>query len=315
MRAIQQTGSGGPEVLQSVELPVPQAQPGEVLLRVSAAAVNPIDWKRRERGRGPFPLIPGYDVAGVVVAVGEGVEDWRCGEPAVAWLGRGRQGGYAEYVPVPVADLVRKPTTLGFREAAAFPLVSLTAWGVLFDVARLQAGERVLVHAGAGGVGSMAIQLAKQRGAYVITTASARNHDYVRELGADEAIDYRHVDFASVVKDVDVVLDAVGGDTLTRSLGVLRRGGRLVSITQVPDAAACAAAGVHCSVFELAAPAPDSLAQIAEGFTRGELRLPVERHFPLAEAASAQELNRAGRTRGKIVLDVSIDAGAGATAD
>lgn len=314
MRAIEQVASGGPEVLQPVELPVLQAQPGEVLLRVAAAAINPIDWKRRERGRGPFPFVPGYDVAGVVVAVGEGVEGWPCGDAAVGWLWRGRQGGYAEYVPVPVADLARKPPALSFREAAAFPLVALTAWGVLFDEGRLQPGQRVLIHAGAGGVGSIAIQLAKRHGAYVITTASARNHDYVRALGADEAIDYAAVDFASAVRDVDLVLDAVGGDTLSRSVGVLRRGGRLVSIVATPDAAACAAAGIHCAARDLD-PAPGTLAAIAERFARGELSLPVERHFPLAEAASAQELNRAGRTRGKIVLDVRADAGDRPSAD
>jgi NADPH:quinone reductase-like Zn-dependent oxidoreductase len=313
MRAVQQVGFGGPEVLALASLPVPQAQPGEVLLRVAAAAVNPIDWKRREHGRGGLPFVPGYDVAGVVVAVGEGVTGWRCGDAAMGWLWRGRQGGYAEYVPVPVADLAPKPPGLSFREAAAIPLVALTAWGVLFDEGRLQPGQRVLIHAGAGGVGSIAIQLAKRHGAFVITTASARNHDYVRALGADEAIDYAAVDFASVVKDVDLVLDAVGGDTLARSVGVLRRGGSLVSIVATPDAAACAAAGIRCAARDLD-PAPGTLVRIAEAFARGELRLPVERHFPLAEAAAAQELNRAGRTRGKIVIDVAQDAGAGTSA-
>ena len=161
----------------------------------------------------------------------------------------------------------------------------------------------------ASGKTGLAIQLAKRHGAYVITTASARNHDYVRALGADEAIDYAAVDFASVVKDVDLVLDAVGGDTLARSVGVLRRGGSLVSIVAMPDAAACAAAGIRCAARDLD-PAPGTLVRIAEAFARGELRLPVERHFPLAEAAAAQELNRAGRTRGKIVIDVREDAGA-----
>lgn len=314
MRAIHQVAYGGPDVLQSVELPVPNAQPGEVLLRVAAAAVNPIDWKRRERGRGAVPFVPGYDVAGTVVAMGEGVAGWQCGDAAVAWLGRARGGGYAEYVPVPVTDLARKPAALSFREAAAFPLVALTAWGALFDEAGLQVGERVLIHAGAGGVGSIAVQLAKQRGAHVITTASARNHDYVRGLGADEAIDYRSTAFETVVRDVDLVLDAVGGDTLARSYSVLRPGGRLVSIVSMPDAAACAEVGIGCAAHDLD-PTQGTLAAIAEGFDRGELRLPVERHFPLSDAASAQELNRAGRTRGKIVLDVGTDAGDLTSAD
>jgi NADPH:quinone reductase-like Zn-dependent oxidoreductase len=316
MRAVTLTRYGGPEALDVGTLPVPTPLPGEVLVRVSAASVNPIDWKLREGMSKSYlernnPAILGRDAAGVIVALGTDAGAWSCGDQVVAFLDSSRQGGFAEYVPVRLADLVRKPRRLSFRQAAAFPLVAMTAWQSLIDAGRLQSGERVLIHGGAGGVGSMAVQIAKWRGAHVITTASEGNHAYVASIGADQAIDYRAVKFETVVKDVDLVLDTIGGDTLQRSVGVLKKGGRLVSIVEELPAATCSAAGIECIPADVGA-APDTLQKIADLFDAGAITINIDATFPLERAADALEANRTGRTRGKIVLDVRSDAGDGA---
>lgn len=314
MQAVRLHDYGGADqlALETVARPAPRA--GEVLLRVRYASVNPIDWKLREglvRDWWPlaFPAIPGRDVSGEVVAIGEGVDGLACGDVVAGFLGRAPdtaagRGGYAQFVALDARDAVPRPATLDDAQAAAFPLVAVTAWAAVVDAGRVQAGERVLVHGGAGGVGSLAVQIAKARGAHVITTASARNHDFVRSLGADEAIDYRQVKFEDVVKDVDLVVDTVGGDTLARSPRVLRDGGRLVSIAGMPPA--------DCG-RRIACP-PDAggaeadrraLREVAAMFAQGTLRIHVDARFPLAEAGAAQEKNREGHTRGKIVLEVS----------
>ncbi|MDG4861997.1 NADP-dependent oxidoreductase, partial [Streptomyces sp. T-3] len=216
MLAITATSWGGPEVLTSAEVERPEPGLGEILVRVHAAGVNPVDWKIRTGG--PFvpqagPAILGYDVSGTIEAVGPGVTLYAPGDEV---FGMPRfpelAGGYAEFVTAPARRFVPKPATVGHIEAAALPLAALTAWQALIDTAGLRAGQRVLIHAAAGGVGHLAVQIAKAQGAYVIGTASASNHAFLRELGADEVVDYSSVDFASVVREVDVVLDGVGGD-------------------------------------------------------------------------------------------------------
>lgn len=305
MRAIRIHAKGGPELLRLDELPLPVPAAGEVLVRVHHASVNPVDWKLQLAGALPFPAVPGGDLAGEIVALGDGVDGWQCGDAVVAVVNqRSRQGSYAEYVPVPVTELVRKPAAYSWSEAAAYPTVGIAAWRYLVVAARVAAGDRVLVHGGAGGVGSTAVQLAKAKGAYVIATASERNLAYLRQIGADEAIDYRATRFEDVVRDVDIVMDTVGGDTLARSGVVLRHGGRIVTTAgRVPEAI-CASGAVECP----ATPPWDvrlGLSYLAPLIEDGKLKVNVERVFPLAEAAAAQALNRAGHTRGKIVLQAA----------
>lgn len=305
MRAVRLHALGGPEQLVLDEMPVPVPAAGEVLVRVHYASVNPVDWKLQLAGALKFPAVPGGDLAGEIVVLGDGVDGWQCGDAVVAVVNqRSRQGSYAEYVPVPVTEMVRKPVAYSWREAAAYPTVGIAAWRYLVSAARVAAGDRVLVHGGAGGVGSMAVQIAKAKGAYVIATASERNLEYLRQVGADEVIDYRATRFEDVVREVDVVMDTVGGDTLARSGAVLRQGGRIVSTAgRVPDAI-CASGTVECP----ATPPWDvqfGLSSLAPLIEAGKLKVNVERVFPLAEAAEAQALNRAGHTRGKIVLQAA----------
>lgn len=307
MRAVRMHEYGGADRLKFETVARPDAGPGQVLLRVRYASVNPIDWKLREgmvRDWWPLdlPAIPGRDVSGDVVQVGEGVEGVRCGAAVAATLERDPGGGgYAEFVAVDVRDVVAKPDNIDYAQAGAFPLVALTAWAALVDTGQVQAGDRVLVHGGAGGVGSMAVQIAKAKGAHVLTTASARNHEFVKSIGADEAIDYRSVKFEDVAKDVDLVIDTVGGDTLARSPQVLRDGGRLVSIAGRPPA--------ECGKRIVCPPdrdaGPEALQELAAMISAGTLRIHVDETFPLERAGEAQERNREGHTRGKIVLEVA----------
>ena len=313
MQAVRLHDYGGPDMLHYESVPRPTAGPGQVLLRVRAASVNPIDWKLREgRGRASWPLdlpvVLGQDAAGDVVQLGEGVTGIECGTAVSALLERSSRtadnGGYAEYVAVDARDVVPKPARLDYAQAAAFPLVGATAWNAVVDTGHVQRGERVLVQGGAGGVGSMAVQIAKARGAYVITTASARNHEFVESIGADEAIDYRNVRFEDAVRDVDVVIDTVGADTLLRSPAVLRAGGRLVSVAGNPPPA-CRDGRIECiELREDPEGGARALRELAALIEAGALAVNVDARFPLERAAEAQEANRAGHTRGKIVLEM-----------
>ena len=306
MRAVRMHDYGGPEQLRIDTIPRPTPAAGEVLVEVHAASVNPIDWKLREglaRNWWPLdlPAVPGRDGAGVVVAVGSGVTDLACGDAVVVMIeNRSSQGTYAEYVAAKRTDVARKPEKLSFAEAAAYPLVAVTAFNAV-DTARVKSGDRVLVHGGAGGVGSMAVQIAKARGAHVTTTASARNAGFVKSIGADAAIDYRAVKFEDAIDDVDAVIDAVGGETTPRSVAVVKRGGRLVSVAGGVSAAACRDAGIECLGAD-AGNAAKALPEIGRLIDAGQLAVSVEKTFPLAEAAAAQEQNRAGHTRGKLVV-------------
>ncbi|MYW00762.1 NADP-dependent oxidoreductase [Streptomyces sp. SID3343] len=313
MRAISQDTAGGPDVLHLIETDRPEPGPTEVLVRVQAAGVNPTDWKTRARGRfysgqePPFTL--GFDVAGVVEAVGAGVTILAPGDEVFGMPRFPRPAGaYAEYVTAPARHLFRRPAGLGATAAAALPLAALTAWQALVDTAEVAPGQRVLIHAAAGGVGHLAVQIAKARGAYVIGTASAGKHEFLRGIGVDEALDYRSVDFAETVRDVDVVLDTMGGDHPTRSLRTLRPGGgTLVSIVP-PDETfpveQARAAGVR-AVFVMVEPDFAGLREIAALVADGRLRVEVAAVLPLADAAKAHVLGETGRTTGKIVLSVS----------
>ncbi|MFF6953136.1 NADP-dependent oxidoreductase [Streptomyces iakyrus] len=307
MRAISQDVLGGPEVLKEVEIERPVPKPNEVLVRVRAAGVNPTDWKHRATGGflGEPPFVLGWDVSGVVEAVGIGVVAFAPGDEVFGMLPYPYgHGSHAEYVIAPVRALVRKPAGVDHTQAGALPLVSLTAWQALTEHADLRPGQRVLIHAAAGGVGHVAVQIAKARGAYVIGTASAGKHEFLRGIGADETIDYRETDFTEAVKDVDVVLDTIGGDNALRSLRVLRPGGVLVSILPVgPDDLYEEAERLGVRALRMLVDADRSgMEAIADLVGAGKLRATIAGTFPLAEAAEAHTLGDTGRTTGKLVL-------------
>src|SRR3989449_6833923 len=240
MKAIRIHNYGGPEVLQYEDAPRPQPQAGEILVRVHAAGVNPIDWKVREGHMKDFwphkfPLILGWDLSGVVEELGRGVSRFKIGDEVYSLPDPTRDGAYADYIVVREPELALKPNSLHHIRAAAVPLAALTAWQSLFDTAQLQPGQRVLIHAGSGGVGHFAVQLAKWKGAYVFATASSKNQELLRRLRVDDAIDYTKQKFEDFARDVDVVLDTIGGETQERSWSVLKRGGNLVSLVQPPS--------------------------------------------------------------------------------
>ncbi|MGW4439565.1 NADP-dependent oxidoreductase [Streptomyces sp. NPDC004596] len=307
MRAISQDVLGGPEVLRVVRLERPAPRPNEVLVRVRAAGVNPTDWKHRATGGflGEPPFVLGWDVSGEVAETGIGVAAFRPGDEVFGMLPYPfGHGSHAEYVTVPARALTHKPAAVDHVQAGALPLVSLTAWQALTEHADVRPGQRVLVHAAAGGVGHVAVQIAKARGAYVIGTASAGKHGFLREIGVDEAVDYRSTDFAEAVRDVDVVLDTLGGDTSVRSLRVLRPGGVVVSILPVGSPEFYEEAerlGVR-AVRMLVDADRSGMNAVAELVESGRLRATVAGTFPLAEAAKAHELGDTGRTTGKLVL-------------
>ncbi|MFD9335634.1 NADP-dependent oxidoreductase [Streptomyces sp. NPDC060028] len=307
MRAVVVSQWGGPEVLTETELERPEPGMGEILVRVHAAGVNPVDWKTRASGAlipwGPVPAV-GWDVSGTVEAVGPGVTLFQPGDEVFGMPRFPAQaGGYAEYVTATARHFARKPAGLDHVQAAALPLAALTAWQALNDTAGLRAGQRVLVHAAAGGVGHFAVQIAKALGAYVIGTASAAKHDVLRALGADELIDYRTTDFEDAVSEVDVVIDAVGGDYGVRSLKVLRPGGHLITLNGPDDVPADA--GGFRTGWTLVEPDYAGLKAIAALVADGKLRPVIDTVLPLEQAARAHELGEQGRTTGKIVLTVA----------
>jgi NADPH:quinone reductase-like Zn-dependent oxidoreductase len=306
IKAVRIHAYGGVEALTLDAIEKPTPGKGEVLVKTFAAGVNPVDWKIRDGMMGPrlkLPFTLGHDISGEVEAVGEGVTEFKPGDEVFAYLALQRGGGYAQYAAVPVKELAKKPKSIDHVYAAAVPLAALTAWQALFDKADLQPGQTVLIHAGAGGVGHFAIQLAKWKGAKVIATASARNHDFLRELGADVCVDYTKERFEDVAKNVDVVLDPIGGETQDRSLATLKDGGILVSIVQPPNPAKLKDRNLRGLVM-LVQPNGAQLAKLAELVDSGKLKPHVSDTLPLGEVAKAHELSAAGRTRGKIVLKV-----------
>ena len=302
-----------PEKMQAVEIgdggrlsvqtrPVPKPGAGEVLIKVRAAGVNPVDWKSAGRRVG---LVAGADVAGTIDTLGEGVTGLKVGD---AVLGVARQsGGYAEYAVLPVNLLAKKPKTLSYEQAAGIPIAAETAYRALHETAKIEKGQTVLIHGAAGGVGSAAVQIAKAAGAKVIGTASANNHDFLKSLGVDQIIDYRSQKFEDVVKNADIVLNTANAETNARSIGVVKKGGWLVSIVGPPDAAACAAAGIHCGMPDRATgvPSSDLLAKVSELADAGKLSVFVEETFSMADAEKAWAKSREGHTRGKLVIKVA----------
>jgi NADPH:quinone reductase-like Zn-dependent oxidoreductase len=307
MKAARMHNYGGPEVLVYEDVPRPEAAADEVLIRIHAASVNPVDWKIRDGyGKESFghqlPHILGCDVAGIVEAVGAEVNRLQVGNSVYGYTSLRREGTYAEFIVAKASEIAIKPNTLNFIEAAAVPVGALTAWQAIFDIAHLEAGQTILVHAAAGGVGSMAVQLAKAKGAYVWGTASARNADFLKELGVDQVIDYQTTPFETVVHNVDVVFDTLGGETQQRSLTVLKPGGILVSSVQPPPEQ-IAETGVRGAMVAVQ-PNAAQLDEITALIDAGKIKPFVETILPLAEVRQAHELSQSGRTRGKIVLQV-----------
>lgn len=309
MKAVRFNEYGGSDVLLLEEVPRPATADDEVLVKVSAAAVNPVDWKVRAGYLKDFmpydlPLIPGWDFSGFVEETGSGVSGITVGEEVYGLADLSRDGTYAEYVAVKAAAAAPKPKSIDHRQAASVPLAGLTAWQALFDVGGLEKGQGVLVHAAAGGVGTLAIQLARWKGAYVIGTASARNRDFLLSLGIDQFVDYTEAPFEESVPGVDLVLDAVGGDVQERSWAVLKKGGILVSLLGPPDEATAERHGVRGdSVF--VQPDAGQLTLIGGLIDSGAVTTVVTEVLPLSEASKAHEHNETGHTRGKIVLEIA----------
>ncbi|WP_329003076.1 NADP-dependent oxidoreductase [Kribbella sp. NBC_00709] len=313
MRAISQDTYGGPEVLKLIDTDRPEPLPTEILVRVEAAGVNPVDAKTRA-GQGVAgllgepPLILGWDVSGVVEAVGHGVHTVAVGDEVygMPWFPRAASA-YAEYVTAPSRHFARKPATIDHVQAAAVPLAGLTAYQILTALADVQKDQRVLIHAAGGGVGHLAVQIAKELGAHVVGTASAGKHEWLRGLGADEVIDYHSQDLAAATGDIDVVVDLIGSETtLAQSVAVTRRGGLVVAVpsgTSPELLARAAESGVRVASY-LVEPDGHALGEIAELIENGALRVEVEEVFPLAEAAAAHRRLEDGRARGKLVLAV-----------
>jgi NADPH:quinone reductase-like Zn-dependent oxidoreductase len=308
MKAVRIHDYGNTDVLAYDDAPMPSISPTDVLVRVVGASVNPVDWKIREGYLRqmisyPLPLTLGWDVSGVVEAVGSGVSRFNVGDAVYSLPDMKRNGTYAEYVAIRADEVAHKPKTISHIEAASLPLAGLTAWEVLFTVGQLVEKQRVLIHAGSGGVGSLAVQLAKARGAFVIATTSGRNCAFVKSLGANEVIDYRTQRFQEVAKDIDVVFDTIGGEVQDASWSVLKPGGILVSIVSPPPVERAKALGMR-SAFVFIEPNADILAQLAELVDTGSLRPIVGAEFGLKDIAKAHALSQTGRVVGKIVLYV-----------
>lgn len=306
MRAVRFHEYGPPSVLvvDTVDRPEPQA--GEVLVRVHFAGVNPIDWKLRAGYLQqyipiPLPATPGLDFAGTVLGLGEGVTAVAIGDRV---FGRGA-GTYAEFAIAPIATIAHLPDGVSFEQAATLHVGGVTAWLALFDSAHLEAGQRLLIQGGAGGVGSMAVQLGHWKGAYVIATASAANLDFLRSIGADEVIDYTTTNVEDAVHDVDVVVDTVGGEVTAHSWSVLKPGGILVTVAGMADAGTAAARGVRAEAVARSTETRPILEELGKLVASGDLKPEIQQVFPLEQAALAQAASETGHGRGRILLKVT----------
>ena len=307
MKAIVVHEYGGPEVLKYEDAPRPEPKENEVLVRVIAAGVNPVDALIRSGKYAKvfgtnLPLVPGYDIAGVVEKIGTKIDKLKVGDAVYAYSMWG--GGYAEYAVATDGEAALKPKSISCVEAGGVPAAALTAWQALIDVAKIDKGQTVLIHGGSGGVGSFAIQIAKARGAKVIATASAPNQDLLKQLGADVAIDYTTQKFEDIAKDVDVVLDSVGKDTLARSYSVVKKGGFIASLVARPDPAELDKYGIRGASIS-AKPNASELAEITQLIDEKKIKPIVSQVLPLTEAVKAQEQVATHHTRGKIVLKVA----------
>jgi NADPH:quinone reductase-like Zn-dependent oxidoreductase len=309
MKAVRFHTYGAPDVLVYEDVPKPEPASGEVLVKVYATSVNPIDRKvRAGHLRGfrdyPLPFILGWDVSGVVESVGEGVTRWKPGDEVYGRPDISRNGAYAEYIAVKEGELAQKPRSLDHVHSAAIPLVGLTAWQALFDAGGLQSGQKVLVHAAAGGVGHLAIQFAKLKGLYVAGTAGVRNQEYLKQLGCDLPIDYETTRFEELVHDFDAVIETMGGEVRKRSWGTLKEGGILVALIGPPPSAEEAdAQGVRSAII-WAQTNGDQLAEFARLVDSGKVRPEIAAVFPLRDAAKAHQMSATEHVRGKIVLQV-----------
>jgi len=303
MKAIQITETGTPDVLTLVDIPKPTVEANEVLINIHAAGLNPVDYKIRSSPQVPdwieLPAILGWDVSGVVE---ESTSDrFKVGDEVYGMVNfPGHGGAYAEYVVAPETHIAHKPKSLNHIQSAGVPLAALTAYQV-FERSQLSAEQRVLIHAGAGGVGHFAIQLAKLRGAYVVTTASEHNHDFLRELGADEIIDYRNVSFETAIQDIDVVLQSIGGTHGRKSIQTVKDGGIIVTIVGSTEIEPERDIEISSLFVEPSAP---QLQQLAQWIDNGDLKVHIQETFPLANVKEAHEKLETGRTRGKIVLEI-----------
>jgi NADPH:quinone reductase-like Zn-dependent oxidoreductase len=307
MKAVVVHQYGGPEVLKYEDAPRPDPKENEILVRVIAAGVNPVDVGIRSghysRNFGPKPpFIPGSDIAGVIEE--SKIDKYKRDDAVYGYLDLDRGGGYAEYTIAQDREISVKPKSLSFAEASGVPIVALTAWQALIDTAKLSAGQSVLIHGGSGGVGSFAIQIAKAKGAKVYATASTPNQGLLKQLGADVAIDYTKQKFEDIAKDVDVVLDSVGKDTLARSYGVVKKGGFLSTLVSRLDQTELDKHGIRGASISVA-PNANELAEITKLIDEKKIKVIVSQTFSLADAAKAQEQAATGHTRGKIVLKVA----------
>ena len=306
MKAAYLTGHGGPEKFVYGDMPDPVAGPGEVVVDIHAASVNAADWKVRQGSYNStlkFPYILGRDFSGTIAALAPGVTDFKIGDPVFGVCDAGIEGAYAEKIAIKAAIIAKKPDALGDAEAAAMALTSLTAIWALEDTARLKAGETILIQGGAGGVAGFAIQLAKHIGATVVTTASARNHDYVKTLGADRVIDYNAEDFTRAAGPCDVVFDTVGGEVQVRSYQVLKPGGRLVFIAAAPPGFEPARKDVQVLRPRVARDRPH-LERMLELLAAGAVWPPAITRYKLADAAKAHRVSEGRHLQGKLVLMV-----------
>ncbi len=308
MKAVRIHEYGNSNVLAFEDAPKPSITAEDVLIRVVATSVNPVDWKIREGYLQEMisyemPLTLGWDVSGVIEAVGADVTRFNVGDAVYSRPDITRNGTYAEFVAVLESEVAHKPQTISHNEAASLPLAGITAWGALITSAEISAGQRVLIHAGSGGVGSLAIQLAKSRGAYVIATTSGKNQALVESLGADQVIDYQKQNFAEILEDIDVVFDTLGSDIQDSSWGVLKPGGILVSIVSPPSEDKAKELGVR-SAFVFIQPNAYILEQFATLVDQGKIRPIVGAEFALEDIEKAHALSESGRTVGKIVLYV-----------
>ena len=309
MKAAQINEYGGQATVQLVDTPKPVAAKGQVLIAVCAAGVNPFDYQVRDGSYKdyfpvPLPATLGGDVAGTVAEIGEGVNGFTVGQEVYGMAGAaGGQGSFAEFTPVKAEQLAAKATSVDFVTAAALPLAGVSAYQALIDHIGLKSGQKILIHGGAGGIGSLAIQIAKNLGTYVATTAAAPEIDYVKSIGADEAIDYKTQDFSKILKDYDAVFDTVGGETNTSSYTVLKPGGTLVSMVEAPDEALVKQHNINY-VQQSSQATSERLTKIAELVDAGKLKVNVDKIFPLAEAAVALEYLKTGHPHGKVVIQV-----------
>lgn len=309
MNAVRIHTYGGPDVVTFEDVPVPEPGTGELLVRVQAAGVNPVDWKVRDgmmksQGVHHLPLTLGWDFSGTVDGMGPNVTGFRIGDEVFGRPDLSRDGAYAEFIVVRANEVALKPRTIDHIHAAAVPLCGLTAWQALFDVAKLEHNQTILIHGAAGGVGIYAVQLAKWKGAMVCGTASTRNQDFLSELGVDLPIDYSKTRFEDVVRGVDVVLDTIGGDTQDRSWQVIHRGGILISLVARPSEREAEVHGVRHASF-LVQPNQSWLQQIADLIDAGKIKVIVDTVLPLSDVARAHAMSESHHVRGKIVLQVA----------